>query len=99
MKIFITDEQKAELEHLHHTCRDKRECDRIKAVLLASEGWSSVMIAQALRLHEMTVNRHISDYLNQGKLKSDNGGSDSLLSQEQTDFLINHLSQHLFHHT
>ncbi|MCE1781812.1 winged helix-turn-helix domain-containing protein, partial [Enterobacter hormaechei] len=90
---------KAELEHLHHTCRDKRECDRIKAVLLASEGWSSVMIAQALRLHEMTVNRHISDYLNQGKLKSDNGGSDSLLSQEQTDFLINHLSQHLFHHT
>ncbi|WP_166291812.1 IS630 family transposase [Photorhabdus stackebrandtii] len=62
MKIFITDEQKAELEHLHHTCRDKRECDRIKAVLLASEGWSSVMIAQALRLHETTVNRHISDY-------------------------------------
>ncbi len=57
MKIFITDEQKAELEHLHHTCRDKRECDRIKAVLLASEGWSSVMIAQALRLHETTVFR------------------------------------------
>ncbi len=52
MKIFITDEQKAELELLYHTCCDKRECDRIKAVLLAPEGWSSVMIAQALRLYE-----------------------------------------------
>ncbi len=88
MKIFITDEQKAELEHLHHTCRDKRECDRIKAVLLASEGWSSVMIAQALRLHETTVNRHISDYLNHRKLKPKNGGSQSPLSETQTQAFI-----------
>ncbi|POE03943.1 hypothetical protein BVY05_00860 [Pectobacterium odoriferum] len=41
MKIFITDEQKAELEHLHDTTRDGRVRDRIKAVLLASEGWTS----------------------------------------------------------
>ena len=46
---------KAELERLHDTRRDKRICDRIKAILLASEGWSSVMIAQALRLHQTTV--------------------------------------------
>ncbi len=32
------------------------------------------MIAQVLRLHQTTVDRYISDYLNQGKLKSDNGG-------------------------
>lgn len=42
MKIFISDLQKAELERLHDTRRDKRVCDRIKAILLASEGWSSV---------------------------------------------------------
>ncbi|WP_434524134.1 IS630 family transposase [Photorhabdus asymbiotica] len=99
MKIFITSEQKIKLERLHDTTRDGQVRDRIKAILLASEGWSSVMIAQALRLHQTTVDRHISDYLNHGKLKSDNGGSDSLLSRQQTDFLINHLSQHLFHHT
>ncbi len=99
MKIFITSEQKIKLERLHDTTRDGQVRDRIKAILLASEGWSSVMIAQALRLHQTTVDRHISDYLNHGKLKSGNGGSDSLLSREQTDFLINHLSQHLFHHT
>ncbi|WP_445260540.1 IS630 family transposase, partial [Photorhabdus sp. S10-54] len=95
MKIFITDEQKAELEHLHHTCRDKRECDRIKAVLLASEGWSSVMIAQALRLHETTVNRHISDYLNHRKIKPENGGSQSHLSETQTQELIAYLTANL----
>ncbi len=95
MKIFITDEQKAELEHLHHTCRDKRECDRIKAVLLASEGWSSVMIAQALRLHETTVNRHISDDLNHRKLKPENGGSQSHLSETQTQELIAYLTADL----
>ncbi|NHB98865.1 IS630 family transposase [Photorhabdus stackebrandtii] len=95
MKIFITDEQKAELEHLHHTCRDKRVCDRIKAVLLASEGWSSVMIAQALRLHETTVNRHISDYLNHRKIKPENGGSQSHLSETQTQELIAYLTANL----
>ena len=48
MKIFITDQQKAELERLHGSSRDKRVCDRIKAILLTSEGWSSAMIAQTL---------------------------------------------------
>ncbi|WP_291969102.1 helix-turn-helix domain-containing protein, partial [Candidatus Symbiopectobacterium sp.] len=79
MKIFITDKQKVELEHLHDTSRDKRVCDRIKAVLPASEGWSSAMIAQALRLHETTVNQHINDYVNTRKLKPENGGSASRL--------------------
>uniref|UniRef100_T1I3R0 HTH_33 domain-containing protein n=1 Tax=Rhodnius prolixus TaxID=13249 RepID=T1I3R0_RHOPR len=99
MKIFITDKQKAELEHLHDTSRDKRVCDRIKAVLLASEGWSSAMIAQALRLHETTVNQHINDYVNTRKLKPENGGSASRLCAEKTALLISYLSQHLFHHT
>lgn len=99
MKIFITDQQKAELERLHDSSRDKRVCDRIKAILLASEGWSSAMIAQALRLHQTTVDHHISEFLNKGKLKPENGGSDSKLSAEQTVFLISQLSDNLFHHT
>lgn len=86
MKIFITDTQKAELEHLHDTSRDKRVCDRIKAILLASEGWSSAMIARALHLHQTTVDLHIREYLNNGKVKPENGGSDSKLTPEQTAF-------------
>ncbi len=84
MKIFITAAQKAELEHLHDTTRDGRVRDRTKAVLMASEGWTSVMIAQALRLHETTVNQHINDYVNTRKLKPENGGSASRLNVEQT---------------
>ena len=99
MKIFITEQQKAELERLHDSSRDGRVRDRIKAILLASEGWSSAMIAQALRMHQTTIDHHISEFLNKGKLKPENGGSDSKLSAEQTAFLISQLSDNLFHHT
>lgn len=99
MKIFITLDQKIELERLHDISRDKQVCDSIKAIFTASEGWSSPIIAQALRLHESTINHYISDYLNDRKLKPENGGSDSQLSAEQTETLIQHISQHLFHHT
>lgn len=84
MKIFITDQQKAEPERLHDSSHDKR----VKAILLASEGWSSAMIAQALRLFQATVDHYISEFLNKGKLRSENGGSDSKLSAKQTAFLI-----------
>ena len=47
---------------MYNTERDRRVCDRIKAVLLASEGWSLTMISQALRIHESTVARYLSDY-------------------------------------
>lgn len=99
MKIFITDQQKAELERLLDSSRDGRVRDRIKAILLASEGWSSTMIAQTLRLHQTTVDHLISEFLNKGKLKLENGGSDSKLSAEQTTFLISQLTDNLFHHT
>lgn len=95
MKIELTAGQKAELEFLHRACRDKRECDRIKAILLASEGWSTPMIAQALRLHETSVQRHISEYLNNGKLMPENGGSDSHLSEAQTSELTEYLANNL----
>ena len=62
-KIELTAEQKADLEAFHDTSRDGRIRDRIKAVLLRSEGWSTAMIAQALRLHETTITRHIADYI------------------------------------
>lgn len=51
-EVRLTPEQKVDLEALHDASRDWRIRDRIKAVLLRSEGWSTKMIAQALRLHE-----------------------------------------------
>lgn len=45
MKITLTPQQKLQLEQMHDIERDSRVCDRIKAVLLASEGWSQTMIS------------------------------------------------------
>ena len=99
MKMVLTPEQKQQLEQMHNTERDRRVCDRIKAVLLASEGWSPTMIAQALRIHESTVARHLSDYALSEKLKPENGGSQSLLSDTQTIQLIEHLTEKTYFHT
>ena len=59
--IKLTTEQKVDLEALYDASRDGRARDRIKAVLLSSEGWSTSMIAQALRLHETSIVRHIDE--------------------------------------
>ena len=48
-KFKLTVKEKEILEQRHNGCRDGKERDRIKAVLLRSEGWTIPMIAQALR--------------------------------------------------
>ena len=58
-KFTLTPQQKIALESRHKKSRDARECDRIKAVLLWSEGWSVSSIAQALRKSEFTISSHI----------------------------------------
>ena len=40
------------------------------------------MIAQALRLHETTILRHLNDFL-EGKINTENGGSSSHLAEQQ----------------
>ncbi|MDE9446849.1 transposase [Xenorhabdus bovienii] len=99
MKINLTDAQKEALELMHDTTRDGRARDRIKAVLLASEGWTAQMIAQALRIHESTVSRHLKDYFSEEKLAPENGGSESRLSAEQTTELVEYLMANLMHTT
>ncbi|MBC8955045.1 DDE endonuclease [Xenorhabdus sp. PB62.4] len=99
MKIHLTSDQKRALELMHDTIRDGRVRDRIKAVLLASEGWTAQMIAQALRIHESTVSRHLKDYFSEEKLTPENGGSESRLSAEQTTELVEYLTVNLMHTT
>lgn len=98
MKLILTPDQKQALETLHDQTRDGRVRDRIKAVLLTSEGWTTAMISQALRIHESTVRNHLADYTMSEKLMPENGGSQSRLSAEQTLALIAHLTEHTYHH-
>jgi len=88
----LSDEQKKDLELHHRYEGDKRIADRIKAVLLKSEGWKNKAIAQALRIHEETVRQHLTDWSTDEKLKPENGGSYSKLDDAQTRSLDAHLS-------
>lgn len=96
MKIVLTAIQKTALEKQHKTERDRRIADRIKAVLLSSEGWSQVDIAQALRIRSETVHDHLKDYQESQKLKPENGGSQSQLNDDQTHELVRHLEEQTY---
>ncbi len=97
MKINLTPDQKTTLEKQHKSERDGRIRDRIKAVLLCSEGWTQRQIAQALRINESTVAEHLNDYLYlEGKLKPENGGAISKLNYHQTSELMAHLEDNTY---
>lgn len=97
-KYLLTDSQKTELELRHSEAVNGKERDRIKAVLLRSEGWSMQQISQALRMHSSSVSRHLNDYKQNEKLKNESGGSLSRLSAEDTQQLIAHLIKKTYHH-
>ena len=97
-QIILTTQEKKSFESQHKTCSDGRQRDRIKVLLLRSEGWSTSMIAQALRLHETSVIRHLDHFLNAQKLKPENEGFEGYLNNEQTRQLIEHLTEVTYFH-
>lgn len=92
----LSEETKKDLELRHRYEGDGRVRDRIKAVLLKSEGWSHRAIAQALRIHEETVRQHLADWLTDEKLKPENGGSWSKLKDAQSRALEAHLEATIY---
>lgn len=99
MQITLSNEQKLTLINQHDTTRNGPVRDRIKAVIHSSNGWSPEEIADALLIHETTVRQHLKDYSLSKKLKPENGGSTSYLSQQQTQSLNTHLTKRTYHHT
>lgn len=96
---FLSDEERAQLRLQHKIERDKRICDRIKAVLLYDKGWSIKQIAEALLISEDTIRNYVEDYKNLKKLKPESGGSVEKLSHEQALFLEKHLENHTYLYT
>ena len=96
-RLYLTPEEKARLEREHALKENGKERDRIKAILLRSEAWTVPQISQALRLHQSTIIRHIQDYQS-GKLSNKNSGSESHLTEEQTQELIAHLEENTYAH-
>ncbi len=52
----------AELERLHRSLRDKRQADRVKAVIALSKGWSAAQIAEILLFGEKTSRQYFDRY-------------------------------------
>jgi transposase len=92
----LSSSERDHLKSQHKKERDKRICDRIKAVLLFDEGWSYHQIAHALLLNDETVRQHILEFQTERKLKPQNGGSDGKLDSQQTDALLTHLQIHTY---
>lgn len=64
-QIKLTNEEIDELIILHRSCRkDQRKADRIKAVLLLNDGYSSQEVAKILLLDEDTITTYKKRFLN-----------------------------------
>lgn len=94
--IFLSDAERVQLRAQHKRERDKRICDRIKAVLLYDKGWSIAVIAETLLLSQDAIQEQITEYKESKKLKPENGGSTEKLSIERSEKLGKHLQSHTY---
>ncbi len=92
-------EKLAELRAAHRSTRDKREADRIKAVLALASGWTAEDVAEVLQVDANTVRNHFKRY-RQGGIKALGHvafrGSESALDKEQQAILDAHLQENLY---
>ena len=96
MHKILTDLERSELVSRHKREKEKRIADRIKAVLLSDEGWTSEEIAKALFLDDSTVRLHIAKYMDYRLLTAAHKGSESLLTSAESAELSEHLTETMY---
>ena len=65
--IILSDEEKRHLKELHLVNKnDSRFCDKIKSILLFSEGYSANQIAKIILIDKSSVYRYKKKYLKSG---------------------------------
>ena len=62
LDFTLSSEQLDSLRAAHRSTRDKREADRIKAVVLLATGWSAEQVAEVLQVDPNTVRNHFKRY-------------------------------------
>lgn len=88
----------AELERLHRSLRDKRQADRVKAVLALSKGWSPGQVAEILLFDEKTSRHYFERYQQGGAnalLNDSYSGTEPKLNEHQLRELERHLETYL----
>ena len=98
MTKILNPEEKEQLIARHRKEKDGRTRDRIKAVLAYDDGYSYAEIARILLLDDETIRRHIDGYLYHQKLNTENGGSSSKLTEEESQKLLAHLDKEIYIH-
>lgn len=95
---MLAPKEREKLIQRHRKERDKRICDRIKAVLAYDDGYSYSEIARILLLDDETIRRHIDDYRRENKIEIASGGSDSKLNDKESRVLLEHLREITYLH-
>lgn len=95
----LSKEQIVVLEKFHRTLRDKRQADRVKAVIALSKGWSPAQVAEILLFDEKTSRHYFERYQKGGleALLDDNyTGAEPKLDEHQISELNTYIEEHLF---
>jgi len=94
----LSTESIAELKVLHGSLRDKRQTDRVKAVIALSKGRSAAQIAEILLFDEKTSRNYFERYQQGGlqALLDDNYcGVEPKLDEHQMSELEEYLEEHI----
>ncbi|MCK5189864.1 MAG: IS630 family transposase [Methylococcales bacterium] len=94
----LTDQELSDLQVLHREMTEKRQADRIKAIILLNSGWSPSQIAQVLLIDRSTVRRYYQDYKKGGVtrlLETNYARHRGYLTLEQEQTLDAYLQEHL----
>ena len=95
----LSKEEIAELEKFHRCLRDKRQADRVKAVIALSKGWSAAQVAEILLFDEKTSRGYFDRYRKGGLevlLDDKYRGAEPKLDEFQIKELDNYLEEHTF---
>ncbi len=94
----LTDQELFDLQVLHREMTEKRQADRIKAIILLNSGWRPSQIAQVLLIDRSTVRRYYHDYKKGGVtrlLETNYARHRGYLTLEQEQTLDGYLQEHL----
>ena len=94
----LTDQELHDLQVLHRELTNKREADRVKAVLSLSSGWTPSQVAEILLIDRTTVRRYFRDFKKGGVrrlLENNYQRHRGYLSSSQEKKLDEYLQTHL----
>jgi len=97
-KYALPDSELSDLREAHAELREKRDADRVKAIILLGSGWSASNVAEALLIDRNTIRTYFRNYKKGGLaklLQTHHAGSASFLSVSQVNELDDYLQEKL----